>query len=465
MIDRDAETGGRDFVSKVSTAVALLALLGGLAGASEERDRYWPTWRGPDQNGISPHGDPPVSWSETENVRWKVELSGRSLASPIVWGDRIFLLSAIALDPAAYSDSQKAAAARQERREWPPAVEPVGQRFLVQARSRRDGSLLWERLAVETTPHEPHYIDSSFASASPVTDGEVLLAHFGSNGLFAFDLEGTPLWNVDLGDMRTRNGFGEGASPTIWGDVVVVNWDHEDDSFIVALDKRSGRELWRTARPGEVTTWATPLVVDSARGPQVVVPGTGHSRGYSLETGAELWRLAGMTVNVIPSPVHRDGVVYLASGYRGNMLQAVAVDAAEGEVDGDSELLWQYERDTPYVPSVLAYGDQIYFIKHFRNILTSLDARTGEVLFKEQRLDGIDNVYASPVAAAGRIYIVGRGGQAVVLEHGKQYKVLARNVLDDGFDASPAIVDGEIYLRGRGHLYCIGRTPAPRPGS
>jgi outer membrane protein assembly factor BamB len=438
--------------------VVFLALaVPSLSGAGE-RDDYWPTWRGPAQNGVSPKGDPPVSWSETENIRWKVGVEGRSLASPIVWGERIFLVSAVAVDEKAYAESQEAAAAKLERQEWPPAVKPVKQRFVVQARSRADGSVIWERTAVERVPHESHYIDSSFASASPVTDGEVLLAHFGSNGLFAFDLDGELLWTVDLGDMRTRNGFGEGSSPAIHGDVVVVNWDHEDDSFVVALDRRTGRELWRTARPGEVSTWATPLVVESKRGPQVVIPGTGRSRGYSLETGEELWSLGGMTVNVIPSPIEREGVVYLASGYRGTMLQAVAVDAAEGEVDSEAELLWQYERDTPYVPSLLAYGDQLYFVKHFRNILTSLEASSGEVVFKEQRMSEIDNVYASPVAAAGRIYVVGRGGDALVLEHGREYKVLAHNVLDDGFDASPAIVGNEMYLRGREHLYCI----APR---
>ena len=425
--------------------------------SAADRERYWPSWRGPDHNGVSPHGDPPISWSETENVRWKVALEGRSLASPIVWGDRIFLVSSVPVDAEAYDESHAAAAAKLEKREWPPSVEPVRQRFVVQARSRADGAVVWERTAVETTPHESHYIDSSFASASPITDGEVLLAHFGSNGLFAFDLDGRPLWNVDLGEMRTRNGFGEGSSPAIHGDRVVVNWDHEDDSFVAVLDRRTGEEIWRTARPDEVSSWATPLIVDSKRGPQIVIPGTGRSRGYSLETGEELWGLSGMTVNVIPSPVHRDGVVFLASGYRGNMLQAVAVDAARGEVDTASELVWKYERDTPYVPSLLAYGDQLYFIKHFRNILTSLDARTGEVLFKEIRLDGIDNVYASPVGAANRVYIVGRGGKAAVLAHGPDYKLLASNALDDGFDASPAIVDGEIYLRGRSFLYCIAR--------
>ena len=238
----------------------------------------------------------------------------------------------------------------------------------------------------------------------------------------------------------------------------MVNWDHEDESFVVALDRTTGRELWRTPRPGEVSSWATPLIVETKRGPQVVIPGTGKSRGYDLETGEELWSLTGMTVNVIPSPVERDGVVYLASGYRGTMLQAVDLDKAQGPVDSPGELLWQYERDTPYVPSLLAYGDQLYFLKHFKNILTSLDARTGEVIFKEQRLEGIDNVYASPVGAAGRVYIVGRGGDAVVLEHGREFKLLAKNQLDDTFDASPAIVGDEIYLRGGRYLYCLAET-------
>jgi outer membrane protein assembly factor BamB len=448
------ETGLNEGGRLAGVVAVVLLLCTGTAGASES---YWPTWRGPAQDGVSPDGDPPVSWSESENVKWKVKVEGRSLATPIVWGDRIFLVSAVPFDEAAYAESQKAAAEKLERREWPPAVQPVKQRFVVQARSRADGSVIWERTAAEKVPHESHYIDSSFASASPVTDGEVLLAHFGSNGLYAYDLEGELLWSVDLGDMRTRNGFGEGSSPALYGDVVVINWDHEDDSFVVALDRKTGRELWRTERPGEVSTWATPLVVESSRGPQVVIPGTGRSRGYSLETGEELWSLGGMTVNVIPSPIYRDGLVYLASGYRGTMLQAVDVESAKGEVGAESGLAWQYERDTPYVPSVLEYGGQLYFVKHFKNILSSLDAASGEVIFKEKRMTEIDNVYASPVAAAGRIYVLGRGGDALVLEHGRDYKVLAHNVLDDGFDASPAIVGDEMYLRGREHLYCLAR--------
>lgn len=443
-------------MKKCRTLLAALMLWIPTANA-DQADRYWPQWRGPNGNGVAPHADPPVTWSEEENVRFKVEIPGRGLASPIVWDDKIFVLTTVPADAAAYEASQKAAAERLERQEWPPKVEPVEQSFQVLALSRKDGSVLWRRTAIATVPSESHYIDSSWASASPVTDGERLFAHFGSNGLFAYALDGELLWKLDLGDMTTRNEFGEGSSPAIHGDTLIVNWDHEgDDKFIVALDAGTGKELWRTPRPGEITSWATPLIVPVGEGHQVVVPATGRSRGYDLATGKEIWSSPGMTVNSIPSPVHRDGVVYMTSGYRGNVLQAVALAEARGEIDDTEALLWTHDRHTPYVPSPVLYEDKIYFLKHFKNIVTCLDAADGEVVFTEKRLDGITNVYASPVAAAGRVYFFGRDGTAAVLEHGAEFKVLATNRLDDGVDASPAIAGDEIYVRGRRHLYAIG---------
>ncbi|MEE8524101.1 MAG: PQQ-binding-like beta-propeller repeat protein [Thermoanaerobaculia bacterium] len=422
---------------------------------ADKAERYWPQWRGPMANGVAPHGDPPITWSENENVRFKVAIPGRGLASPIIWGKRIFLLTTVAADAEAYEASQQAAVEKLERREWPPKVEPVTQRFVVMALSRRDGRVLWQRTAAERTPHESHYPDSSWASASPVTDGKRLYAHFGSNGLFAYNLRGKLLWHKDLGDMTTRNGFGEGSSPAVFGDLLVINWDHEGDSFIVGLDARTGEERWRRPRPEEPTSWATPLIVDHGSRPQVIVPATGKSRGYDLATGDEIWSAGGMTVNVIPSPVHRDGVVYLMSGYRGNMVQAVDLAKASGDVTASDAIVWSHDRHTPYVPSPILYGDRLYFLKRFSNVLTCLDAGSGEVLYTEERLEGLGNVYASPVGAAGRIYVVGREGEAVVFKHGDELEVLATNELDDSFEASPAIVGDEIYLRGRRYLYAI----------
>lgn len=443
------------FPSLIALCALVLCCFPVAAGEAEEN---WGNWRGPLGSGVSPHGDPPIHWSETKNVRFKVELPGRGLSSPVVWGDRVFVLSSASLDEKAYAESQKAAAAVLENDDWPPKVNPVKQRFLVLAYSRKDGHKLWERIAVERVPHESHYIDSAWANASPLTDGKRLYAHFGSNGTYAYDLDGKLLWKIDLGDMTTRRGFGEGSSPALLGETLVINWDHEGDSFLVALDAATGKERWRVERPGEVTSWATPLIVAHGDSHQVVIPATGRSRGYDLATGRELWSLSGMSVNTIPTPVHRDGVVYLASGYRSTMLQAVTLDKANGALEQTDAIAWTHDRDTPYVPSLLVYDDTIYFFKSFKNILSLLDADSGKPRRKMERLTALGDIWASPVAAAGRIYIFDREGRALVLAHGKEGKVLAENQLDGIVDATPAIVGGDLFVRTRDHLYGLART-------
>jgi outer membrane protein assembly factor BamB len=440
--------------------VAALATTAGVVVAAD--DANWPQWRGPTGNGVSPGGDPPVSWSESENIRFKVEIPGHGLASPIVWKDRVFILTAVPVDEEAFEASQQetgqpGARNPRDRQGPPPGVKPVEVKFVVLALSRSDGRLLWERTATEGTPGEGHHLHASWASASPVTDGKRLIAHFGSNGTFAYDLSGKLLWKTDLGEMTTRRGFGEGSSPVLHGDTVVINWDHEGDSFIVALDAGTGKELWKKKRSGEPTSWSTPLVVSREERDLVVVAATGKSRAYDLETGDVVWSIGGMTTNTIPSPVHRDGVVYLMSGFRGNALQAISLDGATGNLEGTGALAWTYDRNTPYVPSPLLYDDSLYFLKHLKSILSCLDADSGEVRFTEQRLPGMHNVYASPVGASGRVYIFDRDGHAVVLKHGKGFEVLAENTIDDGVDASPAIVGDEIFVRGHDHLYCIAK--------
>jgi outer membrane protein assembly factor BamB len=253
--------------------------------------------------------------------------------------------------------------------------------------------------------------------------------------------------------MQTRNGFGEGASPAIHGETLVVTWDHEGPDFVVALDAATGKERWRKERD-EPTTWATPLVVAAEGKPQVVVAGTNRVVSYDLATGEERWRASGLTTNAIPSPVYADGVVYVTSGFRGNALQAIRLKDAKGEVTAAPALVFRYDKDTPYVPSPLLYRGQLYFLKSNSGVITSLDAKDGSVRFSE-RLEAVPNVYASPVGAAGRVYVAGRDGAVAVLAAGPKLELLATNRLDDGFDASPAVVDREIYLRGRKHLYRI----------
>lgn len=443
-----------------SLYLILILAAGGSAplGANVAEPATWPNWRGPLATGSAPHGRPPLRFGEKENLRFKVEVPGRGLASPVVWGNDIFLLSAVPVDAAAAAAAAPVLPKEGEPGWPPPKMQPNQQRFELMAFSRQDGSLRWRRTVAESTPHEGHHFDASWASASAVTDGKRVIAHFGSRGTAAFSLTGDKLWSVDLGDMETRNDFGEGSSPLLVDDIVVIVWDHEGDSFIVALDAASGKELWRKARPEERTSWSTPLAVEVNGKKQVVVAATGKSRGYDLKTGEEIWRIGGMTANVIPCPVEIDGLVILMSGFRGNALQAIDLKLAKGDLEGTPALRYVHDRNTPYVPSPLLYQGQLYFLKHNTGILTALDAKTGQVHYTEQRLPDVANVYAAPVAADGKVYFVSREGKIVVLQHGPKLEVLATNSLDDRFDTSPAIVGNELILRGHRYLYLFAEA-------
>ena len=432
------------------TVLTICLLLGAtLAGAGPDPDAWWPQWRGPLGTGAAPAADPPTRWSERQNLRWKVPIPGRGNATPIVWGDRIYLTTAV---PAAASPAAEPAAAG----ERPRAIAAAGPLdFVVMALDRATGATVWQRTARREVPHEGTHQDGTWASASAVTDGERVFAHFGSRGLYAYSAAGDKLWEQDLGDMRTRRGFGEGSSPALHGETLVVNWDHEGDSFIVALDAGSGRRLWRRERD-EVTSWSTPLVVTGADRPQVVVAATGRTRGYDLATGETLWEAAGMTTNTIPSPVYGHGLVFVTSGFRGNALQAIRLAGARGDVSDGEAVAWSYDRDTPYVPSPVLHDGILYVLKHNTGILTAFDAVTGKVHYGPVRLPGIDGAYASPVAAGDRVYVVGRDGTTVVLAAGSEFRVIAENRLEDGFDASPALAGSDLLLRGREHLYCLG---------
>ena len=436
--------------SRALSALALFLAGSWPAVASANDGRYWPQWRGPLGTGEAPKAKPPVEWSETKNVRWKVPIPGVGKSTPVVWEDLVILTSAVPTG----KDVPAAATPAPTPGGRPAQVSPESAfEFVVLAYGRSDGKLRWQRTVKQEKPHEGLHKDGTYASGSALTDGKRIYAFFGSRGLYALDMKGRVLWQKDLGHMQTRNAFGEGASPALHRDTLVVTWDHEGADFIVALSAVDGKEKWRKQRD-EPTTWATPLVVEHGGRAQAVVGGTNKLLSYDVDTGDLVWQAAGLTMNVIPSPVFADGVVYAMSGFRGNALRAIRLADAKGEVAGPPALAWSYDKDTPYVPSPLLVGGGLYFLKSNSGILTSLDAASGTPRFSE-RLEAIPNVYASPVAADGRVYVVGREGSAVVLAAGPQFKVLATNRLDDAFDASPALVDGELYLRGVKHLYRI----------
>ena len=424
----------------------------------------WPSWRGPQANGVATDAHPPIQWSETNHVQWKVALPGRGSSTPILWDDQVFILTAIPTGPEAAVETADASGQPPDRSERPRRGGGGGgggmvdrptraQQFTVLSFDRKTGKQRWTQSPRTQLPHEGHHKDHGFASASPVTDGKHLIVSFGSFGLYGYDLKGKLLWEKDLGDMRTRNSFGEGSSPALDGNTVVVLWDHEGDDFIVALDKRDGRELWRQTRD-EPTGWCTPLIVSHGGRKQVIVNGTNKIRSYDLKDGKLLWECAGQTVNAIPSAVASQDRVFVMSGYRGNALQALRLDRS-GDLTGTDGIVWSHAKSTPYVPSPLLVSDTLYFISNNSALLSAFDAVTGKAHFEAERLDGLNAVYASPVAADGRIYVVGRDGNTAVLRHGPRLEVLAKNHLEDGFDASPAIVGRQIFLRGRQSLYCI----------
>jgi len=408
--------------------------------------RYWAQWRGPHANAVSPNANPPLEWSETRNVRWKVEIPGRGSSSPIVWGDRIFLTTAVPVGIT--GDAQHGPRGGLPQR----GVH----RFVVMAFDRKTGKTVWERVAREQEPHEAgHFDNSTWASGSPITDGQSVFAYFESFGLYAFDMNGTLLWEKDLGDKRMRNQFGEGSTPALHGNTLVVVWDHlNGESFVSALDKRDGKELWRVPRM-EIDTWATPLIVEANGRAQAIVPALNRIRAYDVETGSVVWEGEGLTMNAIPSPVYYDGLVILMSGFQGNDLRVVRLADAKGNIDGTSAVVWSFNRDTPYVPSPLVANGILYFLKSNSGILSAFDAKTGKPIYQNQRLDGVPNVFSSPVAARDRVYVTGREGTTLVIRAGPVFEVLARNQLDDGFDASPALVDNEMFMRGYKHLYAI----------
>lgn len=413
----------------------------------------WPQWRGPLGTGEAPDADPPTQWSEEENVRWKIALPGRGHSTPIVWRDQVFLTAAVPVGPALEPKFSGAPGAHDNL--------PVTRRhqFMVFALSRGDGRILWRKTVREALPHEGGHHSGSLASASPVTDGEHLFAFFGSYGLYCLRLDGTPVWQLDLGRMQSKHGHGEGSSPVLFGDVLVVNWDHEGESFVVALDKRTGQEKWKVPR-NEVTSWATPIVVEREGQAQVIICGTQRVRGYDLRTGKILWECGGLSANIVASPVYADDMLFAGSSYEKRALLAIRLPDARGDITNSDHVVWNRFRGTPYVPSPLLYGDALYFLAHYQGILTRVNAATGEDQPGAMRLPGIGNLYASPVGAAGRVYITSLDGATVVINHDAVPRVLALNRLEDRFSASAAIAGREIYLRGLEHVYCLA---APEP--
>jgi outer membrane protein assembly factor BamB len=431
-------------------AIGIVALSAPARADDLDRQRLdnWPHWRGPQANGTAPHADPPLTWDADTNVRWKAPLPGRGSATPVVWGDRVFVVTAVETDRVATAAELPKPDPRFQKRTEPPTKF---YQFVVLCFDRDTGSLRWRQVAAEKVPHEGHHPSHSYAAGSPTTDGKRLYASFGSFGVYCYDLDGHLQWSRDLGRLQTRLGWGEAVTPVIHGDALLLNWDQEADSALYCLDARTGQTRWRAPRD-EASSWNTPRVVDFKGRTQVIVNGTKRVRSHDLATGEVIWECGGMTVNAIPSVVAADGVAYAVSGYNGSMAFAVPLDATGDVTD---KVLWRFTRGTPYVPSPLLADGRLYFTQANNAILTVLDAKTGKPVIDRERLPNLTSLYGSPVAAAGRVYITDRVGTTLVLKQGDRFQVLATNRLNDPVDASPVAVGKQLFLRGEKFLYCI----------
>jgi outer membrane protein assembly factor BamB len=439
----------------VPLGVCLTLLLAAAAysfvGAQVPDQAHWPQWRGPFFNGMA-RGDAPTVWSDTSNIKWKADIPGRGHSTPVIWGDRIFLTTAIPTGrPVPVAEATAAAPQRRGRDSRLQAEHS----FDVLCLDRKTGKLLWQKTARIAVPHEGyHPAYGSFASNSPVTDGKFVYASFGSRGIYCYDFNGILFWAKDLGvQMHMRNGFGEGAAPLLSGDRLFLLFDQEIGSFIVALDKRTGKELWRVPRD-EVSSWSTPLAVEHSGRKQVVVTGTTRVRSYDPENGKVFWESAGLGANTIPAPVFQNGVVYVMSGFRDPRLMAIKLEK-EGDLSGSDSILWSQTRGLAYTTSPVLNDNKLYVVTD-NGMISAFNATTGEPHYAQVRLPKAANLKASPVGANGKLYLATEDGDVVVLRMGDKFEVIAVNTLkDQTFIATPVIAAGELFLRGQNQLFCI----------
>ena len=414
----------------------------------------WPQWRGPDGSGISTEKNLPATWTPTTNIKWKAAIPGRGHSSPIVWGNRIFVTTAVEGDVVPGAKAVTHMAGDKEFLHPDSVGANRKHQFKVIALNRETGKIVWESLAWEGTPYDNRHRKSSYAASTPATDGKMVYAFFGTEGLYAYDFNGKLAWKAQLGKLGTV-GMGTGTSPILFNNLVIVQCDEDNGeaSFIVALDKKTGKEAWRTPRKIQVS-WSTPLLVKTATRSELITSGTETIVSYDPATGKELWQHKGVESNAIPSPVANNDTVFLVAGFPAKIAMAIKLGGS-GDLTGSSNVPWKYAKGTAYVPSPILYGDYLYLTTD-RGILTCIDAKTGEVKYEGGRIPIPATFTASPVAFEGKILMTSEDGDTFIVKAGPKHEVLATNSIGEPVYASPAIADGRIFIRGEKNLYCIG---------
>ncbi len=458
--------------SVFSLVVALSLFVQSFAQETLDPNLQWGNFRGPNFNGSSNTATPPTSWSADENVAWKIAIPGNGSSSPVVWGDKVFLTTAINQQPdleqpprmtrqelfekfdenedgQLEGDERSAAQTfMQERAKEGLAIH----KFVVLCFDRNSGEKIWEAVANERKPITGHHADGNYAAASPVTDGQQLVVNFGSMGLFCYDLDGKLIWErTDLGEMQTRGGFGEGSSIALTDELVVLPWDHEGQSRIETFNRKNGETVWKQDRD-EPSAWATPVIatVDGKR--QIIHAGDNFSRGYDHDTGEELWRSSGMSLRPVATPVVYNKLGIFSASRQGATLHAYHLDKT-GDISGKPA--WKIEQHSSDCPSLLLSENRLFYVSGNGGIVSCSNVEDGSSLFPAQRLQGVQGIYSSPVAANDKVFFTGRSGKTVVINDSDQFEMVSQNDIGEPVDATIAMVGDQLFIRGKQHLFCI----------
>jgi outer membrane protein assembly factor BamB len=431
---------------------------GSLATGAVQADGNWPQFRGPGSRSISAEPGLPDTWSTTENVIWKVEVPGRGWSSPIVWSDRVIVTSVVS--EGKLPVPKKGLYMGGEQKKPPTEVH----RWMVYCFDLKTGKKLWEREAHKGVPATTVHVKSSYASETPVTDGERVYAYFGNIGVFCYDMDGKPLWSHPVEAQKTTFGWGPGASPALYKDRLIIVFDNEQQSYIEALAVHTGKTLWHVARD-EKSNWATPVVWENSQRTEIITCGKKKIRSYDLE-GHVLWEMGGMSSIVIPTPFSDAGLLYLSSGYVMDKNRPVFAvrPGASGDIslkkdeETNSFVVWSLKNAGPYNPSPLLYRDYFYVLKD-GGVLSCYDAKTGKTLYTGQKLKGANSVTASPWAYDGKVFCLSEDGDTFVVQAGPEFKLLGKNSLGEMCLATPAIASGSLILRTQTQLYRIGSVP------
>ena len=408
----------------------------------------WSHWRGPTGNGVSETAKPPTEWDAgiSENIKWKVAIDGKGSGSPVIWQDKVFVVTAV---------TEGGGQPPVRRRRGVPAPRPTtNTSFQLLCFNRINGDLLWKKTAITTVPHEGLHGTNTYASASPCTDGEHVYADFGSRGIYCYTLDGDQVWKYDKFDpMSTRASFGEGSSAVLADDKLIVPYDHEGQSKLYAFNKMTGDVVWEAKRD-EPSNWGTPIIVDQDGRKQVVTTGQNKVRAYDLETGEELWTCGGQAQRPVASPVKFEDMVIVGSSKGSSFMGAFKLDG-KGDIQGTEKIVWTLQRDTPDIGSPVLSGNRLYFYKAKTGNLSCYNVKTGKPFFEATRVSKISSTYASPVVAGGHVYLTGRGGTTVVIKDAEKFEIVSVNSVGEGVDATPAPVNNQMFIRGAKHLFCI----------